>query len=87
MIAKCREFSVWYWQIHNHRTLDKAFYYFEYSAMSGAKAMRAFDLDILDERKTCRTVLDALDRLDIMDASEAIVTTIHAAKILAIRAT
>jgi len=59
----------------------KAFYYFAYSAMSEAETMRAFDLDILDGRKTCRTVLDALDRLEILDAGEAVFATIHAGKI------
>lgn len=43
--------------------------------------MRAFDLDILDGRKTCRTVRDALDHLGILDAPEAIVATIHAGEI------
>ena len=43
--------------------------------------MQAFDLEILDERKTCRTVLDALDRLDVLDTAEGIVATIHAGEI------
>ena len=40
--------------------------------------MQAFKCDILDGRKSCRTVRDALDRLGILDAPEAIVATIHA---------
>ena len=64
-----------------HRMRSKAFYYLVYSAISGAETMRAFDLDIFDERKTCRTVLDALDRLGVLDAGGAIVATIHAAEL------
>jgi hypothetical protein len=60
---------------------SKAFYYFAYSATGEAETMRAFDLDILDVRKTCRTVRDGLDRLGVLDAGKTVVATIHAGKI------
>lgn len=64
-----------------YRMCSKALYYFAYSATGEAETMRAFDLDILDVRKTCRTVRDGLDRLGVLDAGEAIVATIHAAEL------
>ena len=40
--------------------------------------MQAFNCDVLDGRKSCRTVRDALDRLGVLDAPEAVGVTIHA---------